>query len=114
MYFSPEGDSDAAGMLLFKDERHFYFLNVRNLDGVPSVCLQTSEEGSPVLASAPLPKGCSFAELGVESSGTGFDFYYAPNGKNSVLLQENVPARFLSTAAAGGFTGTTIGLYAVR
>ena len=66
MYFSPEGDSDAAGMLLFKDERHFYFLNVRNLDGVPSVCLQTSEEGSPVLASAPLPKGCSFVELGVE------------------------------------------------
>ena len=114
MYFSPEGDSDAAGMLLFKDERHFYFLNVRNLDGVPSVCLQTSEEGSPVLASAPLPKGCSFVELGVESSGTGFNFYYAPNGKNSVLLQENVPARFLSTAAAGGFTGTTIGLYAVR
>ena len=114
MYFSPEGDSDAAGMLLFKDERHFYFLNVRNLDGVPSVCLQTSEEGSLVLASAPLPKGCSFVELGVESSGTGFDFYYAPNGKNSVLLQENVPARFLSTAAAGGFTGTTIGLYAVR
>lgn len=114
MYFSPEGDTQAAGMLLFKDERHFYFFKVRNIDGIPHVCLETSEQGSSVLASAPLNGKFSYLDLKVESTGTGFDFYYAPNGKNAELLKGNVPARFLSTANAGGFTGTTIGLYAVE
>lgn len=114
MYFSPATVSQAAGMLLFKDERHFYFLNVRNIDGTAHICLSTSEQGNPVLASEPLGQSVRYVELRIESSGTAFDFYYAPNGKDSRLLAANVPARFLSTANAGGFTGTTIGMYAVE
>ncbi len=114
MYFSFENDSQAAGMLLFKDETHFYFLCVRLLDGAPHVCVEKSGSESQLIAAAPLDGKCSFVELRIESSGSVFDFYFAPDGKNESLLAGNLPARYLSTAEAGGFTGTTIGLYAVE
>ena len=114
MYFSFENDSQAAGMLLFKDETHFYFLCVRLLDGAPHVCVEKSGSESKLIAAAPLDGNCSFVELRIESSGSVFDFYFAPDGKDERLLAGNQPARYLSTAEAGGFTGTTIGLYAVE
>lgn len=112
MYFEPSDDSQAAGMLLFKDERHHYFFGVRNLGGVASVCLESSQKNEREPASAALPDGYRFIDFKIESDGTDFSFWYAPDGKDFILLQKGVSAAFLSTAQAGGFTGTTIGLYA--
>jgi alpha-N-arabinofuranosidase len=51
--------------------------------------------------------------LKVVSSGTAFDFYYSTNGKKGwKLIGRNIDALYLSTAFAGGFTGTTVGMYA--
>ena len=45
--------------------------------------------------------------------GIGYDFYYSIDGeKNWKLLCKDVDPSYLSTTTAGGFTGTTIGLYA--
>ena len=53
--------------------------------------------------------------LKVVSTGMLFEFYYSlDGGEKWITLSKGVDAKFLSTAEAGGFTGTTIGLYAVK
>ena len=43
-----------------------------------------------------------------------YNFYYSLKGeKDWTLLCKDVDASYLSTATAGGFTGSVIGLYAV-
>ena len=53
-------------------------------------------------------------DLRIVSRGTHLDFYYAlPKGEWQ-LLCKNIDASYLSTANAGGFTGTTVGMYATK
>ena len=52
--------------------------------------------------------------LKVISTGTQYDFYYSTEAEDWKLLCKNVDASYLSTAVAGGFTGTTIGMYATK
>lgn len=106
--FAPTaGSSEAAGMLLFKDEGHHYFLKAE------SGKISLEESGKTELASAALGQ-YKYLDFKVVSDGLTFSFWYAPNGGQWKLLKDNVSAKFLSTAATGGFTGTTIGLYAIK
>ncbi len=106
--FAPAaGSSEAAGMLLFKDEDHQYFLKTE------SGKISLEKSGKTELASAALGQ-YKYLDFKVVSDGLTFSFWYAPNGGQWKLLKDNVSAKFLSTAATGGFTGTTIGLYAIK
>ena len=111
MRFTPSG-SEAAGLLLYKDERHQYFLKVCLSDGVPAVALERSGE---VFVCQTLPKGAAAYDLEIASDdGLTFRFGYALDGGAMQTLAEGIDAGYLSTAVAGGFTGTTIGPYAVK
>lgn len=123
VYFKPSKYSEAAGLLLFKDERHQYFFKVSK-DGVALHKVEfeiIAETGKPFrfhelpgdMASAKLP-GHKFVDLKITSDGETFSFWYAPNGKKWTPLIEGVDASFLTSAFAGGFTGTLIGPYAVK
>ncbi len=112
MYFNP-AESEAAGMLLFKDERHQYFLKVYQQDGAKQIAVEKVGRTNEVLASTPLPD-CQFVDLQITSDGPTFSFSFAPDGKDMQALKEGVSADYLTTALAGGFTGTTIGLYAIK
>ena len=111
MHFIPTGE-EAAGMLLYKDERHQYFLKVGIVNGETAVALERTGE---ILARQPIPD--AFKTIGLEISsddGQSFRFRYAVDGEDWQLLVDGIDASWLSTAVAGGFTGTTIGLYAVK
>jgi alpha-N-arabinofuranosidase len=111
MRFVPEG-TEAAGVLLYKDERHQYFLKVCRQGEAPFVALERSGEN---IFSKPLPKNFASVDLAVSSDdGLTFRFDYAVDGGVPQTLAAGVDASWLSTAVAGGFTGTTIGLYAVK
>jgi alpha-N-arabinofuranosidase len=111
MRFVPEG-SEAAGLLLYKDERHQLFLKVSLVDGSPAICLERSGE---TLSCKALPKTFSTVDLAIASDdGLTFRFGYAVDGREMRTLVANVDASYLSTAVAGGFTGTTVGPYAVK
>ena len=111
MRFAPEG-SEAAGLLLYKDERHQYFLKVCLVDGAPAIALERSGE---TLSSQALPKSFNTVDLCIASDdGLTFRFGYAVDGKEMRTLLASVDASYLSTAVAGGFTGTTVGPYAVK
>lgn len=107
--FNPDGPDSAAGMLLFKDEKHHYFFKLQRDGAGWTIALSTPDR---TLASA--RTAGRFFDLKVVSYGTSFAFWYAPDGRDWTLLKDNVPADYLSTAEAGGFTGTTIGLYATK
>ena len=111
MRFSPEGE-EAAGLLLYKDERHQYFLKVCLTDGSPSVCLERS---GVTLSCKALPDNFGTVDLCIASDdGLTFRFGYAVDGREMRTLAANVDASYLSTAVAGGFTGTTVGPYAIK
>lgn len=123
MYFNPQTETEAAGMLLFKDESHQYFLKVTlgnitlrkiesKLNFIPG---QRPEriDASEDLASAQI-EGYKFIDLKITSDGETFAFWYAPDGKEWTLLADGVDATYLTTLSAGGFTGTVIGLYAEK
>ena len=111
MRFTPSGE-EAAGLLLYKDERHQYFLKVCLADGAPAIALERSGE---VFVCQTLPKGVDAYDLEISSDdGRTFRFGYALDGGAMRTLADGVDASYLSTAVAGGFTGTTIGPYAVK
>ena len=111
MRFTPE-EEQAAGLLLYKDERHQYFLKVCLMDGEPAIALERSGE---TLSSKALPKSFGTVDLCIASDdGLTFRFGYAVDGRDMRTLAANIDASYLSTAVAGGFTGTTVGPYAVK
>lgn len=113
MYFNFTPHHESAGMLLYKDEKHYYFLALsRSEAGYEISLLQSSIPTDVVLASQSLAKEGNWVDLKIVSTGTHYNFYYATTVGEWKLLAKNIDANFLSTALAGGFTGTTIGLYA--
>ncbi len=111
MRFAPEGN-EAAGLLLYKDERHQYFLKVCLADGAPAIALERAGE---TLSTKALPASFNTVDLCIASDdGLTFRFGYAVDGKEMRTLVAGIDASYLSTAVAGGFTGTTVGPYAVK
>ena len=111
MRFTPQG-SEAAGLLLYKDERHQYFLKVCLSDGEPAICL---EQSGVTLSCKAIPGKFSTVDLCIASDdGLTFRFGDAVDGRELRTLAANIDASYLSTAVAGGFTGTTVGPYAVK
>jgi alpha-N-arabinofuranosidase len=123
MYFTPSKYSDAAGLMLFKDERHQYTFMVSK-EGISVKKVEFEivveqgkrprfEEASTELATASLGK-YRFIDLKITSDAETFSFWYAVNGKKWQPLFEGADASFLTSASASGFTGTLIGPYAVK
>ena len=109
--FSPN-KNEAAGLVLFQNESHYYFLNKTIVDGQPTVSLDKSEGDSLVNLTAKKIEA-SQLELKIVEENTVFHFYYRIKGNDGwQTLAENVDATYLSTKTAGGFVGTTIGMYA--
>lgn len=94
----------SAGMILFKDETHHYsFLS----DGeILSVLKEDTLLAS--VNTGPYKQ----LDLIISSDGRQFQFSYKLDGNQETVLLNNVSAEHLSTKTAGGFTGTTIGIYA--
>jgi len=114
-YFNPSDESETAGLLLYKDEGHQYYLSVGLVEGEKSISLQKiSKTANEVLAKGMIETSEKPIRLKVISEGTSFSFFYAIGDKPWKELCSNIDAHYLSTANSYGFTGTTIGLYATK
>ncbi|MDE6380120.1 MAG: glycoside hydrolase family 43 protein, partial [Muribaculaceae bacterium] len=114
MTFVPESDSQLAGMLLLKDETHQYLLaRTRHGDTHKLEVRKIAEDGSHTIAEIPVDSSLSAVDFKISGSGLKYGFHYSVDGgKKWELLADDVDAGFTSTAEAGGFTGTVVGLYA--
>lgn len=112
--FNPPSSDYAAGLLMFKDQNHQYFLCLKNNNNIKNVILTQVKDNQIVeLASKPLDDDNSPVKLKIASKdGLCFDFSFSQDEKYTTLIS-GVDASYLSTAVAGGFTGTVVGPYAV-
>lgn len=114
MTFDPKS-SEEAGMILFKDEGHHYYLTLglsgkNKLVKLHKVCGAEDE----VVASSEVPANTVNISLRISSDGEMFTFSYSLDGDKWEEVGRPLEARFLSTTNAGGFTGTTLGLYSIK
>ncbi|MDE6179012.1 MAG: glycoside hydrolase family 43 protein [Duncaniella sp.] len=108
---SPAGaDGVSAGMLLVKNEQRQLFLAVQK--GRVALYKLGKKKDNTLLKSAPIPSSVNGA-IGLKaiSKGTAYDFLYRLPGGEWTMLAADIPAEHIATQR-GGFTGSTIGLYA--
>jgi alpha-N-arabinofuranosidase len=115
LFFSPSDENEEAGILIYKDENHQYFLSVGKSGENLNVSVERiGESNKNRLVSQIIPGGQTPVYLKIISTGLTFEFYYAEQKDNWKQLCKNIDAAYLSTKNAGGFTGTVIGMYATR
>jgi Beta-xylosidase len=107
LVFNAQSDNEKAGLVIFQDEKHFYFLCKTVKKGQPVVQLYKTNE---LLAESPLHTKSNL-QLKISAEGDTYSFHFAENSQ-WVLLKDKIDARFLSTQEAGGFLGCLFGLYA--
>lgn len=112
--FIPENDGECAGVLLMKDETHQYMLvRAKNGDEQVVALRRVGVDGIDELGKQPIADSVKKVKLKVVSKGLDLSFYCSDdNGATWKEVAKGVDAGYTSTAKAGGFTGTTIGLYA--
>lgn len=114
MVFDPK-EGEEAGMMLFKDEKHHYYITMGLVNRKKEIRLhRVDESADEIVASSLLEGSINEVMLRIESDGYKFAFSYSLDGEKWQQVGEPLEARPLSTANAGGFTGTTIGLYAIK
>lgn len=114
LHFKAISENEKAGLLIFQNETHFYFLCQSLQNNQPVVQLYRSgaaNEQMELLQSQPLKQAGSELELKIETKGNTLAFYYASQKGKWILLKDDVDARFLSTKTAGGFVGSMYALY---
>jgi xylan 1,4-beta-xylosidase len=120
MVFLPENEGEKAGMLIFQNETHWYFL-CKSLEGQGSVVQlyrSSDNDGSHEQMELIASKGMGNDNtsrgllLKIEAHGSVYSFSYALEPGKWNLLKDSVDATFLSTRVAGGFVGCMYALYA--
>ncbi|MEP6556457.1 MAG: glycoside hydrolase family 43 protein, partial [Ferruginibacter sp.] len=112
--FLPQSENEKAGLVIFQNENHFYFMAKTVEQGKPVLNLYKSnrkEKSLDVLASTPIINTDKKLGLRIDARGGVYDFYYATAPDKWVLLKDNVDGKFLSTHDAGGFIGCIFGMY---
>lgn len=113
--FSAKTDNEKAGLIIFQDEKHFYYICKSTDQGKPVVQLFKSNPENDImdlLNQVPLTVDAKQVLFRIDARNDHYDFYFALKPKQWTLLKDNLDATFLSTRVAGGFIGCIFGLYA--
>ncbi|GAB4016535.1 glycoside hydrolase family 43 protein [Spirosoma migulaei] len=111
--FTPKADNEKAGLVIFQDERHFYFVAKSKKEGKGVIQLFKSKDKTlELVTEVPLTSTAARVNFKIQSEGALYSFYYSTDGKNWNLLKDQVDGKFLSTKVANSFIGCVYGLYA--
>lgn len=113
MAFSPATENEMAGLMIFQNETHFYFLAKTLVEGKPAIALyQSSVDGEEMKLLASEEIDDEVVRLKIEARRDTYAFFFSVVDGDWTLLKENIDARFLSTREAGGFVGCMYAMYA--
>lgn len=120
LFFKPLAENEKAGITVFQNEHHFYYLCKSMEAGKPVIQLykSTADEEMALLKSEPLPSASTSIHLLIVSEGSTYSFYWSAGFEWAMdrmkwnLLASGVDGKFLSTKVAGGFVGSMFGMYA--
>ncbi|MCL2600887.1 MAG: glycoside hydrolase family 43 protein [Treponema sp.] len=114
LWFWPASENECAGIVIFQSHKYHYRF-VLTLKGTAPVLRVVKCAGGEETVLAELdcktpPNAGLFLQIAAEDQALSFS--YGTNGREYTAVFENADARILSTDMAGGFVGTTIGMYA--
>ncbi|MCI0698042.1 metallophosphoesterase family protein [candidate division KSB1 bacterium] len=113
--FSPKAENEKAGLLIFQNEQHFYFL-CKSLEGNAAAIqlYKSGDDQMALMASQTLndDQKAKSVYLKIEARGAAYAFSFATNPDEWILLQDNVDGRFLSVRIPDSFVGCMYALYA--
>jgi len=118
--FNPISGNEKAGLIIFLNETHYYFLCKSLVDNKPVIQLfksidkKNSEAEMEVITSTEISgeqpnKNLNFR---IESAGKVYSFYYSFDNENWILLKDNVDATHISVDIPRDFAGCVYALYA--
>lgn len=115
MQYTPNKAGDEAGLVAFQGENYYYFLKVALSE--ENITVVQLEKRAGDLSETVASEEINFSEnnnilLKIRAEATNYHFSYSLNGENWNTLAENMDGTILSTQVAGGFVGTTAGMYA--
>lgn len=111
----PKEQGVSAGLAVFQNSKHHYFMGVRPTGEVSEVFLECVAGNSSPKELGRATIGNSFSlRLRVVTTEAKCSFEYAlPDGEWQTLVG-GVDAKLLTTGAAGGFVGATVGMHVRR
>lgn len=110
--FDATSENEKAGLVIFQDEKHFYYLCKSKVGKQQMIQLFKSMETSTMELLAQTPFTAKSVKLRIQSEGGKYRFYYSTKGNKFSVLKSDVDGKFLSTKTAGGFIGCIYGMYA--
>jgi xylan 1,4-beta-xylosidase len=118
--FNPNAENEKAGLIVFLNETHYYFLCKSMLDGAPVIQLfkstdnTTSKNEMELIAFSKIdePGIEKRLNLKIEADKNIYSFYYSYEVADWVLLKENLDAAFLSVRIPRDFAGCVYAMYA--
>ena len=118
--FTPDAENEKAGLLIFQNETHYYFLCKSLINDKPvielykSISDDSTNNQIELMASQILSNELSDKQLylKIKADENVYSFFYAFEPHEWILLKDNVDATYLSTKVAGGFVGCFYALYA--
>jgi xylan 1,4-beta-xylosidase len=112
MSFDAKSESEKAGLVIFQDEKHFYYLCRSKVGTQNMIQLYKSKADQTMELLAQAPITFKSIKLRIQSEGDKYSFHYATKGNKFIVLKSDVDGKFLSTKTAGGFIGCIYGMYA--
>ena len=109
--FSPKADREAAGLALLQSEEASLAVLYGQWDGKTGVAVWKKEFRKEPVRIAFSECTAEKVEISLRQYGQKADLSYCAGGSVTELVKE-IDTRFLSTEAAGGFVGNTVGMYA--
>ncbi|HEY4246224.1 MAG TPA: glycoside hydrolase family 43 protein [Lacunisphaera sp.] len=108
----PKEPGVSAGLVLFQNETHHYFVGVHRISAGIQVVLEQANGGKPVELVQAMLSQTATVELRASVDHAKCSFEYSTATGQWQTLRENEDAKLLTTEVAGGFVGATFGLYA--
>jgi alpha-N-arabinofuranosidase len=115
MEFTPENKQEEAGIILLQNNRFHYRLVSTVKNGAKVIqlikCYKGEEEVIAQIQNEDVSRNIIGILLRITADQQSLKFAYSYDGKSYHIIKADVDARILSTDVAGGFVGTTLGLY---
>ena len=115
MEFTPQSNEEEAGLILLQSNQYHYRFVCTLIEGIKTMTVVRCFEGKEELVGRvacenPDPSQKSLL-LRITANGQILMFSYSFDGNHYVPVKSGVDASMLSSDIAGGFVGTTLGLY---
>ncbi|MEJ2905107.1 glycoside hydrolase family 43 protein [Pedobacter panaciterrae] len=115
MNFSTKLANEKAGIVIFQNENHFYFMCKSHDNGKDVIQLfkgNPTTDKMDLLKQVALPSFQKTAYFKVNSERDVYSFWYALKENEWKPLADKIDGKYLSTAVAKGFVGVLYGMYA--